>query len=198
MTLGLPATQALIRVQNSLAMKLKNTGMQGTALHGSCAGASPTFLCDSGLGGLARWIRAAGYDAEWKMGFDDDELIERAASENMILLTTDSFLPDRRVFKDGRNIIAWVPPTVGVPEQLSMVFAEFKLALLNSRCMYCGGRLEFTAKELVQDRIPPRTARWLDEYYVCARCGKLFWHGTHWSRIRLRLREIHENISPAD
>ena len=40
----------------------------------------------------------------------------------------------------------------------------------------------------VAERIPPRTARWKDEYFVCARCGRLFWEGTHWERIRERLR----------
>src|SRR5437016_13793776 len=32
------------------------------------------FFCDAGLGGLARWLRAAGYEAEWHEGIDDDVL----------------------------------------------------------------------------------------------------------------------------
>src|SRR5262245_37072912 len=28
--------------------------------------ACPTFFCDAGLGGLARWLRAAGYEAIWQ------------------------------------------------------------------------------------------------------------------------------------
>src|SRR5437016_4867762 len=27
---------------------------------------TPVFLCDAGLGGLARWLRAAGYEARWR------------------------------------------------------------------------------------------------------------------------------------
>jgi uncharacterized protein with PIN domain len=42
----------------------------------------------------------------------------------------------------------------------------------------------------VADRIPPRTAGWLDEYFVCTRCDRLFWHGTHWQRISARLQRI--------
>src|SRR5688500_16569324 len=30
------------------------------------------FLCDVGLGGLARWLRAAGYEALWFPGINDD------------------------------------------------------------------------------------------------------------------------------
>ena len=34
-------------------------------------GPEPWFACDAMLGGLARWLRAAGYDASWEHGIDD-------------------------------------------------------------------------------------------------------------------------------
>src|SRR5438876_10577751 len=37
-----------------------------------------SFWCDSGLGGLARWLRGAGYDALWHPQIDDDELLGKA------------------------------------------------------------------------------------------------------------------------
>jgi uncharacterized protein with PIN domain len=43
--------------------------------------------------------------------------------------------------------------------------------------------LEPVAKADVAGRIPPRTALWLDEYTVCRSCQRLYWRGTHWSRI---------------
>ncbi len=49
--------------------------------------------------------------------------------------------------------------------------------------MSCGGELHPGDKEALRERIPPRTYRWRDDYFVCARCDKLFWHGTHWRRI---------------
>ena len=36
------------------------------------------FFCDAGLGGLARWLRAAGYDARWQEGIDDDHFLREA------------------------------------------------------------------------------------------------------------------------
>jgi uncharacterized protein with PIN domain len=41
----------------------------------------------------------------------------------------------------------------------------------------------------VRPRIPPRTALWKDEYFVCAECDRLFWRGTHWERIERTLRQ---------
>jgi uncharacterized protein with PIN domain len=56
--------------------------------------------------------------------------------------------------------------------------------------MNCGGKLERVEKETMRERIPPRTYLWLDEYFVCSQCGKLFWHGTHWRRIVGKLRAL--------
>ncbi len=53
--------------------------------------------------------------------------------------------------------------------------------------MKCGGELIPANKEALKARIPPRTFRWLDQYFTCARCEKMFWHGTHWERIRTEL-----------
>jgi uncharacterized protein with PIN domain len=69
-----------------------------------------------------------------------------------------------------------------------MVLRDLGLDLREPRCMACGGALVPTPKDVVAPRIPPRTARWKDEYFVCAGCDRLFWQGTHWERIERTLR----------
>ena len=141
------------------------------------------FLCDAGLGGLARWLRAAGYETFWRADIGDDELLQEARRTSATVLTTDSMMMERRVLRDGIIPALWLPPTLGIPEQLGMVFREYGLRVGQPRCMSCGGELRHGEKEALRERIPPKTYRWLDEYYVCSRCDKLFWHGTHWRRI---------------
>ena len=141
------------------------------------------FLCDAGLGGLARWLRAAGYEAAWQPDVADDELLRQAREVRATVLTTDGMLMERRLLRDRIIPAFWLPPTLRIPEQLALVFREFGLTLRGPRCMSCGGELRRGSKEALHERIPPRTYRWLDEYYVCSRCDKLFWHGTHWQRI---------------
>ena len=141
------------------------------------------FLCDAGLGGLARWLRAAGYDAAWQPHIADDELLRQARALRAIVLTTDGMLMERRLLRDRIIGAFWLPPTLSIPEQLALVFREFGLTLREPRCMSCGGELRRGSKEELRERIPPRTYRWLEEYFVCSRCEKLFWHGTHWQRI---------------
>ena len=42
------------------------------------------------LGGLARWLRAAGYDASWRAGVEDWDLVRQAIREKSVLLTSDT------------------------------------------------------------------------------------------------------------
>lgn len=147
----------------------------------------PTFLCDASLGGLARWLRAAGYDAE-VTALAGDPLVRAAREAGRVLLTTDARLWDRRLIRDGVVEALWLPSGLDVVRQLGMVLRDLKLPLRDPRCMACGGRLDAVEKGDVAERIPPRTARWKDEYFVCGTCGRLMWQGTHWERIEARLR----------
>lgn len=149
----------------------------------------PHFLCDAGLGGLARWLRAAGYEAVWIPGITDDELLLQAQRLGAVVLTTDSGLLERRLLRDGRVPHLWLPPALRSAGQLALVLRELGLGLRPPRCMSCGGELRRVPKETVRDRIPPKTWCWQDEYHLCTRCDKLFWHGTHWQRIRASLEQ---------
>ena len=150
-------------------------------------------ICDAGLGGLARWLRASGCEAFWTQDISDPDLVAEAQHLDASIITTDSLLLDRGLITHGHVHAIWVPPTLTIQEQLRLVRAELNLpepdSSSDSRCMRCGGELVEVSKEQVRDRIPPRTYRWLDEYFQCAVCGQIFWHGTHWERIRQRLRE---------
>ena len=154
------------------------------------------FWCDAGLGGLARWLRAAGHIAHWQPGIGDDHLLRQAQQTGAIILTTDSMLMERRLLRDRILPAFWLPPTLKIPAQLAAVFREFHLTLEEPRCMDCGGELRQVSKESLQDRIPPKTYRWFDEYFLCAECDHVFWHGTHWEKISRELNLL-RNVIPS-
>jgi uncharacterized protein len=173
---GISPAEALAQVYECLAT--------GKPFQQSSSQPTPVlFLCDAGLGGLARWLRAAGYEAAWQPDIADDELLRQARQIPATVLTTDGMLMERRLLRERLIPAFWLPPTLSIPEQLAQVFREFGLTLRGPRCMSCGGELRRGSKEALRERIPPRTYRWLDEFFVCSRCNKLFWHGTHWQRI---------------
>jgi uncharacterized protein with PIN domain len=148
----------------------------------------PRFLCDPSLAGLARWLRAAGYEAVLAPEVSGHRLPDEALHRGLVLLTTEAEALDRRVVADGSLVVVWLPSAVDMPGQLRMAALDLGLVLREPRCMACGGTLVPTPKEAVRPRIPPRTALWKDEYFVCAGCHRLFWKGTHWERIERTLR----------
>jgi uncharacterized protein with PIN domain len=180
----LSPADALTRVARELAGKSLKTRRHASD------GNSIRFFCDSGLGGLARWLRGVGYEAFWEPSIDDFELLQKAKGLSATVLTTDSLLMERRVVRDYAIPALWLPPTLSIPEALAFVFHEFGLKKRQPRCMSCGGELRRESKEALGERIPPKTFKWLDEYFVCSRCGKLFWRGTHWHKIENELQKI--------
>ena len=182
---GRAVTRVNVRLARQLSQFKRRRGAPPPAL--------PKIICDAGLGGLARWLRAAGCETSWTQDITDAELVREAESLPAVLLTTDSLLLERRPITQGKVKALWVPPTITKHEQLELVRAELDLPPADSRCMSCGGELHEVDKEEFRHQIPPKTYRWVDEYYRCEACGQLYWHGTHWQRITRQLSHTNQS-----
>ena len=143
----------------------------------------PCFFCDAMLGGLARWLRAAGYDAAYQYGIEDQELLERAAAAGQVVLSSDGRLFERNVVTSGAIRALFIPRQLGKIEQLRYVLDRLNLPLRDPRCMACGGLLHEVPKHSVMGEAPPLAYRNCDRFWRCRRCGKLLWHGTHWQNV---------------
>lgn len=139
------------------------------------------------LGGLARWLRA-GHDASFDVAIDDGELVRRCADEGRVLLSSDAGIFRRNVVKDGTVRALFVPRATPPEDQLAFVMRELGLALDESRCMTCSGELERVPKAEVEGDVPPRSFEAFEDFWRCASCAKIYWHGTHWARIQKALR----------
>jgi uncharacterized protein with PIN domain len=157
---------------------------------------TPHFTCDAMLGGLTRWLRAAGYDASWRADIDDWDLVRQALKEKSILLTSDTGIFRIGIVRDGEVPALLVPTGLKIAKQLHFVLEKLKLDFREPRCMACGGMLTAVGKEQVREKVPSRTLDWLDQFYQCERCQRVFWQGTHWQRISERLRCV--KSGPAD
>lgn len=153
--------------------------------------AAPQFACDAMLGGLARWLRAAGYDASWQEGIDDWDLIRLARREGRILLTCDTGIFRVGVVRDGEVPALLLPHGMSKRDQLAFVLRELQLPPREARCMKCGGVLVEVPKEQVRERVPARSFAWQHRFSECNRCGQLFWEGTHWQRIIEQIQAVH-------
>ena len=147
------------------------------------------FLCDAMLGGLAKWLRAAGYDAYYARegtDIDDRVLAEKALREGRVLLTGDRGFLERAPVRDGRLELMLLP-SLPVEEQLRAVVERFGLRPRPSRCMECNGELDGVPPGEVEDLVPPGVLERCREFWRCRGCGRVFWRGSHWARISGRL-----------
>jgi uncharacterized protein with PIN domain len=165
---------------------------------------SPRFACDAMLGGLARWLRAAGYDAAWQADIDDWDLIRLAQREGRVLLSCDTGIFRIGIVRDGDLPALWIPHALpSTQEQLAFVLGRLNLETREPRCMACGGELVEVPREQAEGRVPLRSFALVDRFYECRRCGKLFWQGTHWPKIaavieRARKEAVRPGSSPAE
>lgn len=150
----------------------------------------PAFACDAMLGALARWLRAAGFDAFWQEGIDDWDLVRLAQREGRTLLTSDTGIMQIGIIRDGDVPSVMVPHGLSRADQLAFVLRTLHLSPCEPRCMACGGELREVDRESIRDRVPPRSFSAHDRFCECSRCGRLFWPGTHWQRIAARLTEV--------
>ena len=150
------------------------------------------FLCDAMLGGLAKWLLAAGYDTYYaREGTDvsDTSLTKRALEEGRVLLTSDGGFLERTALRDGSVTFLKVPH-LPVEEQLRLVATRFDLVRRQSRCMECNGELAVVPREVAAQTVPPGVAVHHEEFFLCGGCGRIFWHGSHWARISGRLERV--------
>jgi uncharacterized protein with PIN domain len=141
------------------------------------------FACDAMLGGLARWLRAAGYDASWHPHIGDWELIRLARNQARLLLSSDTGIFRIGVIRDRDVPSLWIPHALNTQQQLGFVLRKLQLPVQAPRCMACGGSLLQIPKERVTKQVPPRSYAWAKEFSQCQRCGQVFWQGTHWEKI---------------
>ena len=147
-------------------------------------GDPPELLCDAMLGGLARWLRAAGYDAEFVYGIDDARLIQRALDTRATLLSSDGRLFDRNVIRHKLIESLFIPRDLSKLQQLGFVLRRLHLPVRSvPRCMACGGELAEVEKSSVRGEAPTKAYAACRQFWRCSRCGKLLWQGTHWRRI---------------
>lgn len=144
------------------------------------------FIADVHLGKLARHLRMLGFDTLWREGYGDDELLKTAMDENRWLLTRDRELYERAGREKAIRITEQAPP-----QQLLEVIHALSLGdLVSSRkgfltlCLDCNHPIIPVKPHHVVDRLPGSVLLQHDEFYLCTRCERVFWKGSHFDKMQ--------------
>jgi hypothetical protein len=177
--------------------------------------AAPRFLCDEMLQRLARWLRAAGYDAASPApGTGDAALLDAALADRRLLLTRDRGLCDRRAARADpgawglragaaggrlRRVVLLIEGddiTAQAGSLSRQVPVDWALAPM-TRCLVCNVPLA-PASEAQAAAAPPAVhARGLS-VTACPACARIYWPGGHEARIRRTLGHLAARFNGLD
>lgn len=139
------------------------------------------------LGKLAKWLRILGYDTLYSNSYRDEELARIADLENRYLLTRDrelltKYRVKRSLLVNSNEVLAQLRE---LKDKLHIQTGESFL----SRCVSCNHEIVETFKEDVVDEVPRYVYTTQSRFYRCSGCDKIYWSGTHVTRMRKRLQE---------
>jgi uncharacterized protein with PIN domain len=140
------------------------------------------FVLDVHLGRLAGYLRMLGFDTLYRNDYDDQELARISSREQRILLTRDRGLLKRSIVTHGYCLRTTQPR-----QQLLEILRRFDLFRSIKpflRCIHCNGQLEPVEKALIIERLPPKTGRYYQEFRRCRGCDRIYWKGSHFTRMQ--------------
>ncbi len=148
----------------------------------------PKFVLDVHLGMLAGYLRMLGFDTLYANRASDPELVKISAQQGRILLTRDRGVLKHSVVTRGY----WLRETDS-RRQAEEVVRRFDLARSLrpfTICMVCNGLLTTVSKAEVERQVPQRTLEWCSEFQQCPGCGRVYWEGSHYRRMRLWIEQL--------
>ncbi len=148
------------------------------------------FITDGMLGKLTRWLRILGHDVEYLKSDDDKKLIEKAKSEERILLTRDLKLYQQAIMHGiGAVLVNASTQSEKIADLARRFGFNIEIDVRVSRCPKCNTRIKHISKEMIIDEVPETTSTYYSEFWKCPCCRQVYWQGAHWKRIKETLKE---------
>ncbi|MEM3383740.1 MAG: Mut7-C RNAse domain-containing protein [Nitrososphaerales archaeon] len=148
------------------------------------------FIADGMLGSLARKLRIYGFDVLYNAEILDENILAIAKNDNRIILTSDRALHEKAILNNLKSVLL---SEDNDEDRMVNIFKRVgvrpELNPINSRCPLCNGNIEEVDKDNVKN-IPESVLKKHDHFYSCVVCGKIYWVGSHW----LRLKKFSEKI----
>lgn len=153
------------------------------------------FAADAMLGSLARKLRALGFDTTYYRSGEDSGLLEAARLGGRTILTSDRQLA---AAAPSKGVMAVLLSQRSDGARAAAVAREFRkkgvpLVRGSPLCSVCGGELEPLGRREARGKVPPAVERRHRLFYWCAACGKMYWRGGHWKKLRSLVRRLNQD-----
>jgi len=154
------------------------------------------LLLDEMLKNAAVLLRIYGVDTEYVRPRNDTELIELARAEGRVLVTRDKELYERCQAKQVQCLLI---ESVDSEEQIRQIVTQLGIELPfpnHTRCSICNTELEPITKEEAAGHVPPDVLARKERFWLCPKCNKAYWEGTHWENIKYIFKKITGRDTP--
>ena len=144
------------------------------------------FVADAMLGSLARKLRIFGYDTLYFREGDDSEMESLAAEQGRVILTSDKRLYAHAIGHSARAVLVEGRTDRARLKSVRRQTGEMLSSRPNeaSRCAACNGELKKATRAEVEGCVPEKVASRHRLFFVCTSCGKAYWRGGHWRKLR--------------
>lgn len=146
------------------------------------------FVVDRMLGGLAKWLRIAGFDTLYNSKYRREDLINISIQTNRIIVTRDTW------FKSKPELSAVVLCDNYTIGQLKELFKKLNIIpdpnMFFTRCIVCNRELISVGKEEIRDNVPSFVLSTQNSFSKCPECKRVFWSGTHKENMLRTLKVI--------
>ncbi|MDO8339709.1 MAG: Mut7-C RNAse domain-containing protein [Candidatus Burarchaeum sp.] len=154
------------------------------------------FLEDIMMKKAGRWLRMLGYDVEPGESEDDDALLAQAQRDGLTLLTKDRELHQRAL---TAGVGSFLPTKNGKIKEVAEILAHFGLNADNfpsrTRCPECNGPLREAGRKEVEAKVPAKSLEHYSQFWLCTKCGQVFWEGSHWEKIEKEVEKIRAELA---
>ena len=119
-------------------------------------------------------------------------MLRIALAEDRIILTRDTHILERQAVTSGK-IRAILIQSQFVPEQTRQIIETLNLSSSISpftRCLEDNRMLIRRSPTEIQGKVPPYVWQTQKEYVECPSCGRIYWKGTHWQAMMMKLTNI--------
>jgi len=161
------------------------------------------FVTDRMLGKLSTWLRILGHDTVYAgdiniekeniegEGDEDKAIVTFAEHEARIILTRDKNLVSSARKKGVQCVQIKTDDAMEQLKELLRHNVNINLEPVPVRCSECNARIrkvEEGEEEVLKEKSYVPTSmigKW--DFWICERCGRIYWEGSHWRNMRERL-----------
>lgn len=157
----------------------------------------PIFIVDAMLGNLAKKLRLLGFDSLYSSSIEDDDLLKVAKSENRVIVTMDEELANKAKKHEIMTISITNQNEI---DQFFQINEKIKLGKCivsgnTTRCPVCNGKIKHIEKKDVLNKVPVGVFENMNDFWICNKCEKIYWEGTHIKNLQKFTSELNEKFT---